>query len=161
MFRIFTLVLVILSVLPFSSFAQQSRPDETDRQKWINEVRNFKHEFLIRELDLTKTQQKEFFEAYDEMEDRLNQLNSNTRRLEQSTLSNPEASDVEIEATTQAVYEMKDKEYKIETEFLEEFKKILTPRQLLQLKSAERKFTQQLMNHHRRLKKDEVSNRKK
>lgn len=161
MSRIFTLSFIIFSAVSFTTFAQQHRPDEPDRQKWINEVRNFKHEFLAKELDLTKTQQKDFFEVYDEMEDRINQLNTDTRRLEQNTLSNPEASDVELEAATRAVYEMKEKEAKIENEFLEEFKKTLTPRQLLQLKNAERKFTQQLMNHHRRLRNNEGMNKKK
>ncbi len=161
MSRIFTLGFILLSAISFNSFAQQTRSDEPDRQKWILEIRNYKHEFLAKELDLSKDQQKDFFEVYDQMEDRLNQLSEDTRRLEQTTLSNPDASDVEIEAATRAVYDMKEKEYKIENEFFEEFKKTLKPRQLLQLKSAERKFTQQLMNHHRRLKKNDVTNKKK
>lgn len=154
-------VFAAVSLNSLSTFAQQPRPDGPDRQKWFNEVRNVKHDFLAKELDLSKDQQKAFFEAYDEMEDRLNQLNAETRRIEESTLADADATDAELEAASQAVYELKGKECLIEYEYLDKFKKVLSPRQLLQLKSAERKFTQQLMNHHRRLKKNDDPNRKR
>ncbi|MDE6239290.1 MAG: hypothetical protein K2M54_04790, partial [Muribaculaceae bacterium] len=97
-------------------------------------------------------QQQEFFSAYDEMEDRINRLNSETRELEQRVMSNDNASDVELDAAARAVYQLKNEESKIELEYFDQFKKILQPKQLIRLKNAERKFTQQLMNHHRRLK---------
>lgn len=149
--RTFSLFIALIA----SSFifaAAQSQPDENDRQKWINEVRNFKHEFMVKDLDLSKAQQKDFFAAYDEMEDRINQLNIETRDLEQKVLSDPDASDIELEAAARMSYILKNEESKIELEYFDKFKDVLSPRQLIRLKSAERKFTQQLMQHHRRLK---------
>ena len=146
------------SSFSFISFAQQ--PDENDRQKWISEVRNYKHEFLAKELDLSKSQQSEFFDIYDEMEDRVEKLNSESRDLVQRVLSDPDATDVELDAAARVVYQLKNEESKIELEYFDRFKKILQPRQLILLKSAERKFTQQLMIHHRRLKKADNGRKK-
>lgn len=149
--RTFSLLIALL-VSSFIFASAQSQPDENDRQRWINEVRNFKHEFLAKDLDLSKEQQKDFFAAYDEMEDRINQLNIETRDLEQKVLFDPDASDVELEAAARMSYILKNEESKIELEYFDKFKAMLSPRQLIRLKSAERKFTQQLMQHHRRLK---------
>ena len=35
----------------------QDRPSSGDRDKWLSEVRNYKQEYLSRELQLTKEQQ--------------------------------------------------------------------------------------------------------
>ena len=94
------------------------------------------------------------------MEDRINQLNAETRDLEQKVLSDSDASDVELEAAARASYILKNEESKIELEYFDKFKNTLSPRQLIKLKSAERKFTQQLMQHHRRLKKAEGGRKK-
>ncbi len=141
-------------------YAQQSQPDEPDRQKWMTEMRNFKHDFLAKDLDLSKEQQQEFFASYDEMEDRINRLNAETRDLEQRVLADDDATDVELDAAARAVYQLKNEESKIELEYFDQFKKILRPQQLIRLKNAERKFTQQLMNHHRRLKNNDGGRRK-
>ncbi len=147
----FLLILLATASLLKAS-AQAPQPDENDRQKWFSEVRNFKHDFLAKELDLTKEQQRDFYAAYDEMEDRINRLNSETRDLEQRTISDEQATDVQLDAAARAMYQLKSEEGKIELEYYDRFRSILQPRQMLRLKNAERKFTQQLMIHHRRLK---------
>ncbi|MDE5596093.1 MAG: hypothetical protein K2I89_11075 [Muribaculaceae bacterium] len=147
------LSLVIAMVATSFVFATaQSRPDDNDRQRWMTEMRNFKHDFLTKELDLSKEQQKDFFAAYDEMEDRINRLNIETRELEQKVMADPEASEVELDAAARTSYFLKNEESKIEIEYFDKFKDVLTPRQLIRLKNSERKFAQQLMQHHRRLK---------
>ena len=115
---------------------------------------------MAKELDLSKSQQSEFFDIYDEMEDRVEKLNSESRDLVQRVLSDPDATDVELDAAARVVYQLKNEESKIELEYFDRFKKILQPRQLILLKSAERKFTQQLMIHHRRLKKADNGRKK-
>ena len=55
------------------------------------------------------------------------------------------------ESAASAVYSQKEREGKVEMEYYDKFKGILTPRQLLGLKSAEKRFTQQLVRYHRRL----------
>lgn len=143
---------IILQTMMTKVSSQSPQPiDDEGRQKWMTELRNYKHDFLIRELDIPSDKQKEFFTEYDSMENRINELNIQTRSLEQKVISDPDASDVEIEAAARAQFELKGEESRIELEYYEKFKDILTPKQLIRIKNAERKFTQQLMQHHRRL----------
>lgn len=123
---------------------------DADRQRWLAEIRQYKHEFLIKELVLTDEQQGPFFELYDQMEDEIEQLNSQTRALQQQVEANDQASDLEVTNAARTIFELKRAEGQIEMTYFDRFAKILTPRQLLNLKSAERKFTQHLVNHHRR-----------
>lgn len=161
MYRALSFIFFVIAASSLSAiYAQPSQPDDSDRQKWMTEMRNFKHDFLAKDLDLTKDQQQEFFAAYDQMEDRINRLNADTRELEQRVLADDDASDVELDAAARAVYQLKNEESKIELEYFDQFKKILQPKQLIRLKNAERKFTQQLMIHHRRLKNAESGRRK-
>ena len=85
------------------------------------------------------------------MDSKIMQINYETRELERSINEDKNASDTEIEAAAAAVFNQKEREGKIENEYFEKFKEVLTPRQLLRLKSAEKKFTQRLVRHHKRL----------
>lgn len=142
------LTLVFLAAVPLR--AQQSRPD-ADRDRIFTELRAYKHKVLVESLDLTKEQQREFFPVYDEMDDKLIQINNETRDLERSVIANPDATDTEIEAAAAAVYSQKEREGEVEMEYYDKLKQILTPRQLLCLRSAEKNFTQKLVRYHRRL----------
>lgn len=153
--------LVFIQSVINSSYAQSNQQaDEADRLRWIREVRNYKHDFLARELELTEQQQKQFYTDYDAMEDRILEVNNSTRDLEQKVLDNPKASEVEQEAAARAIFELKSEEGKIELEYFEKFKETLAPAQLLRLKNAERRFTQQLMQHHRRLRKADAARKR-
>lgn len=132
---------------------------EYSREQYINEIRAYKHDFLARDLELSRERQRAFFQSYDAMEDELLRLNEETRELERSINDNADASDVELEAAAIAIYGQKGKEAEIEARYLEVFKEQLTPRQLVRLRSAERRFNQYLMRHHRRLRSEERSGR--
>ncbi len=71
------LISVILAlILPVVSFGQEGN---SQRQKWFSEMRNYKHDFLAKELSLSKDQQSAFFPLYDAMEDETNKINRETR----------------------------------------------------------------------------------
>ena len=55
--------------------APQQDKEDPDRERYISELRNYKHDFLTRELDLSREQQRDFFPLYDEMEDRVMKIN--------------------------------------------------------------------------------------
>lgn len=151
---------VIISISVVRADAQPPQLDDEGRQRWMTEIRNYKHDFFTKELELSEDQQRDFFAEYDQMEDRINKLNSETRELEEKTIDNPDASDVELEATARALFEIKGEESKIELEYFEKFKNILHPKQLVLIKNTERKFTQQLVQHHRRLRNTESKRRR-
>lgn len=151
------MVLAIAAICASDAVAQKQgreRLSPQNRKLWLSEMRNFKSEFLIKELSLTKEQQAEFLPVYEEMDDKLSQISSETRELEEKVITSDEASDTEIEAASRILFEQKSREGQIELEYYTKFKEVLTPRQLLRLKNAERKFTQQLVRHHGRIKAD-------
>ncbi len=84
------------------------------------------------------------------MEDRIMDLGTEIRALEKNALSE-NASPEETDAAIDAIYNQKKQEGDIELEYYEKYKKVLTPRQMVMLKQAERKFTQELMRQHRRI----------
>ncbi|MCM1066661.1 MAG: hypothetical protein NC418_03690 [Muribaculaceae bacterium] len=127
--------------------------NDSERDRIFNEMRAYKHKFLAKELALDKDQQRDFFPVYDRMDEQLQKISRETRELERSVAANTEATDTEIEAAAAAVYSQKMREGKVEEEYFEQFKDILSPRQLLRLKSAEKKFTQKLVRQHRKLQK--------
>lgn len=145
--RIYLIILFIATVA--SSALAQPRPTPENRERWKSELRNYKHDFMARELDLSRDQQSKFFPLYDQMEDSIEQINTDTRELEKRI--GDDASDIETEAAARALFEQKSREGQLELEYFDSFKAILTPRQLLKLKSAERQFMRRLMHHNRRM----------
>ena len=145
--RIYLIILFIATVA--SAALAQPRPTPENRERWKSELRNYKHDFMARELDLSRDQQSKFFPLYDQMEDSIEQINTDTRELEKRI--GDDASDIQTEAAARALFEQKSREGQLELEYFDSFKTILTPRQLLKLKSAERQFMRRLMHHNRRM----------
>ena len=92
--RIYLIILFIATVA--SSALAQPRPTPENRERWKSELRNYKHDFMVRELDLSRDQQSKFFPLYDQMEDSIEQINTDTRELEKRI--GDDASDIETEA---------------------------------------------------------------
>lgn len=144
--------LLLALVIAVTALAAAAQFSPAERQRWLGEMRNLKHDFIAKELSLTKDQEREFFPLYDKMEDEIAALNAQTREDETRVAADRDATDLEMENTARTVFEQKRAEGQIEMTYFEKYKTILTPKQLLQLKNAERKFTQQLVNRHRRVK---------
>lgn len=144
--------LLLTLVIAVTALAASAQFSPAERQRWLGEMRNLKHDFIAKELSLTKDQEREFFPLYDKMEDEIAGLNAQTREDEARVAADRDATDLEMENTARTVFEQKRAEGQIEMTYFEKYKTILTPKQLLQLKNAERKFTQQLVNRHRRVK---------
>lgn len=145
------LAILLASGLTATVSARPQELNDDDRERYINEIRSYKHDYLTKELDLGKEQAKEFFALYDEMEDRVQQINTETRDLEKQVAANADATDTELDAASRAVFEQKKKEGEVEVEYYDKFAKVLDSRQLFKLKQAEKRFTQALMRHHRKL----------
>jgi len=151
--RISSILLSVLCALSaFNSAAQrQGKPlTDEDRQRIRSEIRSYKHEFIARELEMSREQQREFFPVYDEMDEAVDRINFETRELERKVSQKADASEVEIEAAARAVFSQKSAEGEVEKQYFDSFRQILSGKQLLKLRKAERKFTQRLMRHHRR-----------
>ncbi len=141
---------IFIIILSFS-LTTLAQNDNSDRQKWFTEMRNYKHKFLTKELDLSKEQQTEFFKLYDSMEDETNKINHEIREQEHKIHENASSTtDKEYEAAAKKIFELKIKEGEIELRYFDKFKEVLTSKQLFLLKNAERKFTRRIMAEHNR-----------
>ncbi len=128
------------------------KPQQTDN-KWLTEVRNYKHSFLIKELDMTDEQSKEFIPIYTEMENKIYQANREARKLEQEiSATSLHVSDEEYERVATILSQVKTKEAEIEQEYFQRYSKILTKKQLFLLKRAENRFAIDMLNHNKRSK---------
>lgn len=136
--------------LAASSFAQ-ARSSRADREKWLKEVREYKHDLLVEETEMSQEQQDEFLPLYSAMEKEIYQVNFDARALENKiSSSSAVVSDLEYEKAAEALAEVKQREGEIEMEYYKKFEKILSKKQLFLLKRAENRFTRNMLNHNRR-----------
>lgn len=133
-----------------SNFAIAQNNDNQESQQgnnFISEVRNYKRSFIIKETQMTETQQKEFFPLYNEMEEKIYNTNREARKIEQEISSSQEDTDESTySAAAEALSKVKEKEAEIENFYFEKFAKILTNKQMFLLKRAENRFSIEMLN---------------
>ena len=142
--------IAILACACTAAMAQRQHMTDEERDLWLAELRQYKHEFMAKELSLSSDQQEAFFPLYDEMDDQLTQIAMEVRDLEVEINNSTSASAEEVQAAAFALFDQHRRESVVELLYFEKLKDTLTPKQLFRLKNAERKFTQQLVKHHRR-----------
>jgi len=141
------LIIITLLLLPVAMSAQ--KPTERERQTWMKEMQQYKNDYIARKLDLTDEQKAKFMPMYNRMEAEVRKICDQTMRLEREVRKKGDAAtDLECEKAAEAQFELKAKEAQIELKYFKEFKTVLSPRQLLKLKKAEREFSRELMKHH-------------
>ena len=114
-------------------------------------MRRYKSEYIADKLKLDDKQKAEFTPVYEQMDAEIGRLNHEMRQLERNIRKNGEkVTDTEYEKAAEAQFEIRTKEAAIERSYFPKFKQILTPRQLYELKNAERDFNRNLMDKHRR-----------
>lgn len=142
------IILVLLLALSLCGVAQ--RPDGGKRQQRGREqLIEYRHKFLTKDLGLSSEQQTKFFALYDEMNDRLEALNEECRDVNRKIDSETKLSDVALDAYSKRLFEQKKLEGEIELEYYEKFKTILNSKQLARLKPAEMQILRNLSKFHR------------
>lgn len=130
--------------------AQAPKQSRADRDKWLKEVREYKHDKLVEETDMSAAQKAEFLPIYSAMEQEIYQVNIEARNLENKiSNSTEEISELEYEKAAEALAEVKSHEGDIELKYYKKFEKILSKKQLFLLKRAENRFTRDMLNHNR------------
>lgn len=133
---------LFLTIACFASMAQQS--DGGKRDDWKKELQEFKYQYLTQEVQLTEDQQKPFFELYSQMEAEKAKAGRECRALKKKAKADG-ATDEDYEAAVNAMIDLKLLEAQIEKRYYEQFKTILSKKQLYLLKVAEREFNKKLM----------------
>ena len=118
---------------------------QNSRSKFSTDMYQAKHEMIIRECGLTMTQQKQFMPLYEQMEREIYQVNRNARALAKEVESKTNPSDRDFEAAASALSTTRMREGEIEAKYFDKFSKILSKKQLFQLKQAEVNFTREMV----------------
>jgi len=149
----FLLMLLITATLAAPDVSAQKQ-SKTERDNWFREMQRVKHEYLVKELGLTKDQQTKFFPVYDAMDEEMRRTFDGIRSMEhQIRKKGDKATDIELERAADAMFNVKSKEAAIEKAYYQKFKKLLTKKQLFNLKRAERHFQRKMINEHRKARK--------
>jgi Spy/CpxP family protein refolding chaperone len=126
---------------------------QNSRTKFAADMYQAKHEMIVKELGLTQTQQKQFMPIYEQMEREIYQVNRTARMLANEVEKKKNPTDREYEAAATALSNTRIQEGEIEARYFEKFSKILTKKQLFQLKQAETKFTREMLSKKKNKKK--------
>ena len=132
-------ILVLMLAITTAATAQGNRT------KFATDMYQAKHEMIIEELGLTQSQQKQFMPLYEQMEREIYEVNRNARALASEVEKKKNPTDRDYEAAASALSRTRIQEGEIEAIYFEKFSKILTKKQLFQLKQAEVKFTRQML----------------
>lgn len=144
--------ITLLWLTMISTFSASAAPqNHGGREQWMNEMRAYKRIYFTKELALTSEQKNKFFPLYEEMEDKVGKINDDARNMEKRVAELKNASDVEYEKATEAMYDASVKSSAIEKEYMEKFRGILSAKQVFRIKAVERKFNKELMKQHHRL----------
>ncbi|MDE5734521.1 MAG: hypothetical protein K2H83_05185, partial [Duncaniella sp.] len=138
MIRLLTAIALIFAT---SLAALADKPTQAEREAWEKEMQQYKAEYMTRALGLTAEQKTKLIPLVNRMDQETKRLMDQTSALKKSVEKKGDAAtELELEKAAEAQFEYKAKEARIEQKYYKEFKKILTPRQLLKFKDAERGF---------------------
>lgn len=140
---IVTIVLVMLVSVGTMTAQNGERPQRT---QWGNKMLEIKHEMIEKETEMTTYQKEQFMPLYEAMEKEVYVVNRDARELEKSVSQKENATDADFEQAATAMSQVKVKEGEIEAKYFEKFTKILSKKQLFQLKRAENKFTRDMLS---------------
>ena len=135
----------IVSILIMVIAITAAATAQNGRTKFATDMYQAKHEMIIEELGLTQTQQKQFMPLYEQMEREIYQVNRNARALAAEVEKKKNPSDRDYEVAASALSNTRVREGEIEAKYFEKFSKILSKKQLFQLKQAEGKFTREML----------------
>ena len=140
------IVSILILTLALSSIVTA----QNNRTKFATDMYQAKHEMIIQEVGLTMTQQKQFMPLYEQMEREIYEVNRNARALANEVEKKKNPSDRDYEAAASALSNTRMREGEIEAKYFEKFSKILSKKQLFQLKQAEAKFTREMLRNRKK-----------
>lgn len=147
-------LLIILFLLPVSAFADapghnnatSKHNKENERAEWFRKLKETKHGYIVKELNLTEAQRSEFFRLYDAKENERHEAERKVRALEKNIKDKGAAvSDDDYDRAIKAQYQLNKELANIECKYESEFRKVLTKQQLYKLRYAEFGFQRKLM----------------
>ena len=137
---------LLLAFILISACGLASAQDRCDKSKeeMFREVKEFKMKFLAQELKLSDEQCRTFFDLYSAQMDERHRLWEPAVELERKVKNDPNASEADYNAVSEAISKAKSGEVEIEERYDGKFRKILTSKQVYELKDAENRFREKM-----------------
>lgn len=129
---------------PAPAETEQGRHKASKRCEMAREVQEFKLKFLAQEMELRDDQQKRFFDLYNAMSEEKFKVFTEVRRLESQIKNNPNATEAEYAAVSEAITKAKARDAEIEKKYDDQFSTFLTKKQIFKMKAAEDKFRRKM-----------------
>lgn len=141
-------ILLLLTAVCFCSLPAYAQ--KSNVKQYRDDIREYKHNYFRKKLDLSREQANSFFEVYDKMDDAITALNDEARAVETKIYDAPAGTitDIEYEMATRTLLDVKGKEAAIEQEYYEKLNEILSKKQIFELRKIERDFNMQLLRYH-------------
>ena len=147
------LTLLLASAVTNVSAQKRQGGSQADRQKWEAEMTQYKHDRLTKELGLDDEQSTRFFTLYDAMDRERRAVFFNDSRMRKEMKRKPNPTDKDYIEATNVSLSVGASVNRIETKYYKEIGKILTPKQVYQLRLAEQKLNKEFRKHLRGLNK--------
>ncbi len=117
----------------------------SNRSQWTQEMLDYKHDFIAEQTEMTQAQREKFMPLYEAMEKEVFAAHR-TAREQAKKVSSSKATEQDYATAARAMSQVKVKEGEIEGRYFEKFSKILSKKQMFQLKQAEMKFSRQMLS---------------
>lgn len=120
-----------------------------DKKEMLKEIKEFKVDFLAKEMDLSAAQRKKFAEVYAERMEELHIYMEKSHAIEKRLKNEKNISDEEYAKAMATLDEYRDKCQEIEKKNDAKLKTFLSQKQLFKMREGERKFrdTMHRMKH--------------
>lgn len=145
--RIFVMLMLLMPLTAMAQPKGKGPKGKGNRTEWMQKMKEFKHSFLIKELDLSEKQAADFFRVYDAREKERFEAEGKLRRLERTVAEKGDkATDAELDEVIEAQSKFQSTMANIDAKYEPQFRKLLSKRQLSKLPHAEREFQRMLMD---------------
>lgn len=149
---LFLILVVCFTFISIETQAKQRSDRGKDHEEMMESMLKFKQDFIAKRLDLSREQQNKFFPLYDEMNEEIMKVNSDSRDAQAriSQADEDELGDIDYEMATNVMIEKGEKIAEIEKKYYAKFKDILTRKQLYLLKTGEQEINRRFLEHIRK-----------
>ena len=137
-------ILAISATFMFATPAYAAGKSAQRSQRYT-EMLDHKHKMIVEQTGMTPSQRDKFMPLYEAMEKEIYETNAEARKLENQVSAKKNPSDSEYRQAAEALSQAKVREGEIEAKYYDKFAKILSQKQLFQLKRAENQFTKSML----------------
>ena len=152
------LILILLSLLTIPvSLAQ----DKKDRAKMMEELQQFKIDYIAKEMDLSEKEKSEFIPLYKEYDKQRRQAGAEAWRYERELKKNKNASEADYKKLSELQLKAREKDNEIVKDFDSKLEKNFSAKQIYIMHQAESKFFEKMKEMHKKNHNDKFSHKNK